>query len=60
MIQTAQPPAQPRTVTPVAWLEVPEFLTPAEAPASAGHPLEGFDAMNDDAVELVERSNGYL
>lgn len=57
MIQTVQP----RIVTPVVWLEAPEFLTPEEASALTGHSDSFIQRMIDaDAVELVEAGDGYL
>jgi len=54
-------PIEPRIVTPVAWMEAPEFLTPEEASRLTGHSIAIIGwLIDDDAVELVEGGNGFF
>lgn len=44
-----------RIITPVTWLEAPEWLTPEQAAALTGHSLENIQAIvQDGGVELKD------
>jgi hypothetical protein len=50
-----------RIITPVTWLAAPEWLTPQQAAAITGHPLEIIQAVSaEGGVELQEDGDQVL